>query len=549
MQKNTFRIGTLVGALLVTAYFIAAFNTPVIAVIAEKHGIHRFADYLFLASAVLLLGIIVNLVISLLAFKHVFKPWVIFLLISGSIASYYMKTYHVSIDRDMIQNVMETDYSETRALLSPELVMQILIFGILPSLLLLYLPVHYHSTWKELAKKGLVATASCVGIGAISLMYYQDYASLFRNNHHLRDEIIPLDYVYAGYSYARSTFAVPPGTMLKLGEDASAGPAWKEEPKMAVVILVVGETARAANFSLGGYTRSTNPELQNQDIIYFNHFYSCGTATAVSVPCMFSNLGKANYEDAVAKHQENLLDVIAHAGIPVVWRDNNSGCKGVCERVVYEDLGHAADTELCNSNECFDEILLSNLQQKIDAYQQQGKQGVVFVLHQHGSHGPDYFERVPPAFHRFTPYCRTNQIQLCTQQEIVNSYDNTILYTDHVLSLAIDFFKAHQSRYDGSLLYLSDHGESLGENNLYLHGLPYSIAPDEQVHIPALLWMSDGYATRFHFDKSCLQQESGQSYSHDNLFHSVLGLLDIHSAVYDKSQDLFHSCSLTKNPA
>jgi lipid A ethanolaminephosphotransferase len=194
--------------------------------------------------------------------------------------------------------------------------------------------------------------------------------------------------------------------------------------------------------------------------------------------------------------------------------------------------------EFCNDKECFDEILLQGLQEKIAAF----KNDSVIVLYQKGSHDPAYYQRSPQAFKKFTPECRSNQIYDCPREQVINAYDNSILYTDYFLTQVIHFLQKNAEQYNTALLYMSDHGESLGENGIYLHGLPYKFAPDEQTHIPFILWLSPEFASGFNIDSECLKQRSTEAYSHDNLFHSVLGMLDIQTGEYDAELDIFNAC-------
>jgi len=278
--------------------------------------------------------------------------------------------------------------------------------------------------------------------------------------------------------------------------------------------------------------------IAQQDIINFPKVTSCGTETAVSVPCMFSGLGRSHYSDSKAKSQEGLLDVINHAGISVLWRDNNSSCKGTCNRVAYEEMQHLQVPEFCNGRECFDEILLHQLNEKV-ALTAGSK---VIVLHQKGSHGPDYFERYPHDKEFFSPVCKTNQLQHCTKAEVVNAFDNTIRYTDYFLNKTIEWLKTKNDQYNTSLIYLSDHGESLGENSLYLHGMPFSIAPKEQKQVPFFMWLSANYVVANDIDNSCLRAISANSYSHDNLFHTALGMLNLQTGVYKSELDMVEPC-------
>ncbi|WP_415246253.1 phosphoethanolamine transferase [Thauera sp.] len=166
----------------------------------------------------------------------------------------------------------------------------------------------------------------------------------------------------------------------------------------------------------------------------------------------------------------------------------------------------------------------------------------MLVLHQLGNHGPAYFRRHPESFRRFTPSCDQDELSKCSREQILNSYDNALLYTDHVLARTIDLLEELDKQYDTAMIYVSDHGESLGENGLYLHGLPYSIAPDEQIKVPMVMWFSSGFAARNRLDQECLRAQTAQAASHDNLFHTVLGLLDVDTSVRDGALDLAAAC-------
>jgi len=253
---------------------------------------------------------------------------------------------------------------------------------------------------------------------------------------------------------------------------------------------------------------------------------------------MFLDVGRDRFEATLALRREGLLDVLQRAGVAVRWRDNNSGCKGVCDRVPYEDLSNLRVPGLCRDGECYDEILLHELQYHLDKLDRDA----VVVLHMKGSHGPAYFKRYPPAFEFFTPVCKSIELDRCPRQDIVNAYDNTLRYTDHVLSLTIDLLRRNAKRFDTAMLFVSDHGESLGENGLYLHGIPYALAPREQIHVPMLLWLSEGLRERLRIDVACLEARRREPSSHDNLYHSVLGLMGVRTAIYRPDRDLFRRC-------
>ncbi len=492
----------------------------------------------FMLSQFVLLLVLLNLFLYLVCFKYIFKPLVIGVLISASLASYFMNSYGIMLDRTMMQNVMQTDYKETFELLNPQMFYSLFLLGVIPSTFVLRTEIQYRSFAREIGSKLLLALLSLLVVAALVFAFYQDYASLSRNNRYLKYLINPTSYIYSLSSYLHRSLKDGNRVIKPLGEDAALTAAWKKGDKNNLVILVLGETARQMNFSLNGYQRETTPLTRTKDVISFKNVYSCGTATATSVPCLFSHLGRQAYSDSKAKGQEGLLDVLSHAGIEVLWRDNNSGCKGTCDRVQQERMSHLTVPDLCNATECYDEILLYKLQDYIE----QLKGDAVIVLHQKGSHGPAYYLRYPKAFEQFTPVCATNQLQECQQQEIVNAYDNTILYTDYFLAKTIDFLKGNSARFNTAMIYISDHGESLGENNLYLHGLPYFIAPDEQKHVPLMLWFSDEFATNNSINSTCLHGRGEKDYSHDNIFHSLLGLMGVSTTVYDKKLDLFAGC-------
>lgn len=306
-----------------------------------------------------------------------------------------------------------------------------------------------------------------------------------------------------------------------------------------LTVLVIGETARAANFALNGYARATTPQLAAEaGVINFRQVRSCGTSTAVSLPCMFLDVGRAGFSDTLAARRENLLDVLQRSGYAVLWRDNNSGCKGLCDRVQHDELMSAGVAGLCVGGECYDEILLHGLQESLDAF----VGDTVIVLHMKGSHGPAYYLRYPEAFEHFTPVCKTNQLDRCERETIVNAYDNTLRYTDHVLARTIALLRRNADRFDASLLYVSDHGESLGERGLYLHGVPYALAPSEQTHVPMLMWLSKSAESRYGIDAACLRGRQDEPLSHDNLYHSALGLLGVRTRLYRPESDLFRKC-------
>jgi lipid A ethanolaminephosphotransferase len=255
---------------------------------------------------------------------------------------------------------------------------------------------------------------------------------------------------------------------------------------------------------------------------------------------MFSVQEHDDFDREASWYEDSLLDIAARSGYSVYWIDNGNGCKGVCSRVSNRDV-HVSLGEMaaCPDSECFDEILVEEL----DAQLASVEGDTLIVLHQLGSHGPAYFRRYPDKFAVFAPECRSANFGDCTQTEITNSYDNTIVYTDHVISGAIDVLKAHAGEINASLIYMSDHGESLGESNMYLHGMPFKLAPLEQTRIPMIYWSASGTGVGGQSASMCARgAATTRPISHDNLFHTELGLLEIETAVYKPELDLFSTC-------
>ncbi|MFJ2996077.1 phosphoethanolamine transferase EptA [Raoultella planticola] len=462
----------------------------------------------------------------------------LFILLSAS-AQYFIWSFGVVIDRAMITNILDTTPAESFALMSGKMVLTLGLSGVLMVAFAWWIKISKAKTvWRSIAVRLLNILVSALLIVLVAALFYKDYASVFRNNKELVKSLSPSNSIVAINSwYAHNKMDNLP--LVKIGEDAVQKPEMHSGPRKNLTILVLGETSRAQNFSLGGYERETNPRLKQDDVIYFANTTSCGTATAVSVPCMFSNMPRAHYDEELAHHQEGVLDILQRAGIRVLWNDNDGGCKGACDRVPHQNVTDLNLTGQCIEGECYDEVLFHNLESYIDNLQQDG----IIVLHTIGSHGPTYYNRYPAEFRKFTPTCDTNEIQSCSQQQLTNTYDNTILYIDYVVDKAIKLLQSKQDKFTTSLVYLSDHGESLGEDGVYLHGLPWSIAPETQKHVPMLLWLSQDYQQRYGVSSQCLQQRAKTDpYSQDNLFSTLLGLLGVDTHEYQATDDILTPC-------
>ena len=480
-------------------------------------------------------------VLSFLNWRGWLKPVLTVFFLSAASGAYFMVSYGIVIDSTMITNVVQTDTKEALDLLNWRMLISLLVLGILPCWVLWKTPLQVLRLRQQIWSNTLTAVVSIVVIVAALLAIFQDFSSIMRNHTQLRYLVNPLNSYYAIGMVAAKPFQRDNKTLLPIGKDAQmATPKPNEKPPL--LLLVLGETARMGNFGVNGYERQTTPALAQENIISLKGVMSCGTSTATSVPCMFSHLGKEDFE-ARKNNYESLIDVLHHAGLAVLWIDNQSGCKGVCERVPQALTKELKHPTLCKDGECFDEIMLHQLDERIQALPAERRaKGVVVVMHQMGSHGPAYYKRVPDAFKKFQPECKSNALQECTREQVVNSFDNTILYTDHFLGQAIQWLKKSEATAASAMLYVSDHGESLGENNLYLHGLPYRVAPDVQKRVPWITWWSPQFEKQLGLSRTCLQNKVQMPLTHDNYFHSVLGLVNVSTEVYQAKLDVHADC-------
>jgi lipid A ethanolaminephosphotransferase len=517
-----------------------------IALWRELAGLHLLDGARGLVFALSGAGLIFALLCALLAlfaWRATLKPVIVLLLLTAAVGAHFMLTYHVVLDATMVANVLQTHPAEVRDLLGWRLVATVAVLGVLPAWWVWRMPLR-RVAWPRRAVENLALLAGALALAVLVLLAsFQGMSSAMRNHRHLRHVANPLNIVQALGQIAAQPLRRDESVVLPIGEDARLGSSYATQARPPLAVLVIGETGRSGNFGLNGYARATTPELAQQNVVSFRNAWSCGTSTAASLPCMFSHLGREAY-DRRPSNYEDLLDVLARAGLAVLWIDNQGGCKGVCARIPSASTASLHDAALCSDSECLDELMLRGLDERIAALPAERRaRGTVVVLHPMGSHGPAYSKRSPPASKRFLPECTSNVLQDCSHEQLVNAYDNTIVYTDHFLAETIRWLGSHDATAQTAMVYLADHGESLGENNLYLHGLPYTIAPDVQKRVPWIQWLSPAFERRHGVSAACLRQRIDAPVSHDNFFHSVLGLLDIDTRVYRRQLDVYAPCA------
>ncbi|WP_159990606.1 phosphoethanolamine transferase [Pelistega ratti] len=522
-------------------FFLFIQNIPFWKKLFELQAIDSFINIFFIISIAIFLFCAFCFIFGLLCWRFTSKLFIIFCILASAATNYYTLTYHIFMDKVMIANIFQTTLTEAKDLLTLRFLFWFIIFGVIPSIIILRIQLIYTNPWwKNLSKRMLLLISVLFTLLVTGIPFYKNYASLIRNNREIVKLITPSNFIVGLISYSKQIIAksLP---LIPIGTDAVIT---QKDKKKTIFIMVVGETSRAQNFSLNGYAKETNPKLkQYPDLVNFRNVFSCGTVTAISVPCMFSNMTRHDFSSSTANRQENILDIIQRVGIHTYWRDNDSGCKGVCDRIVHDEVAqYMQDQKIPNEGLYYDQYLLKNL----DTYINQQLEDSMIILHSNGSHGPAYYQRYPSTLKGlFRPSCDTNAIESCSPEEITNVYDNTILNVDDFLDKTIQLLQSYATDYNVALLYVSDHGESLGEKGFYLHGAPYIIAPKEQTHIPMIFWANQQFYQSRQLDLNCLKQVAEQQeFSHDNIFHSLLSIWHIKTTEYQAQFDIFNMCKI-----
>ncbi|MBS0340485.1 MAG: phosphoethanolamine--lipid A transferase [Proteobacteria bacterium] len=535
-------------ALWLGLYLALACNWPLFWDLMHIGGGQR-SEYL---PNLLLMGLLVACgnvaLLSLLAWSRWMKPlWVAVVLIAA-VSQYYMATYGVVMDPNMLANATHTDMNEVLDLFNWRLLFHVLLVGALPALAIWHARFSPRPFVAQLWRNALLFVAAAVVAAGGALAMNRDFAPLMRNHTKLRYMTNPLAPIYSATTLGVRALFSHKRQLIPVSGGAALGASYAAQARPPLLVVVVGETARADHFGLNGYGRDTTRDLAARNVLSWRQVQSCGTSTLASVPCMFSPLDKAAFESANDDY-ENLTDVLQAAGLAVFWLDNQpGGCKGVCDRIphasAFAGLDAVTRDALCPAgDECLDEVMLRGLDARIEALSpERRKRGVVLLLHQMGSHGPAYYLRSSRSSKRFMPECRVNVLSDCSRDELVNAFDNTIVYTDQFLGKTIDWLKARSDHYDTAMMYVGDHGESLGEFGLFLHGMPYTVAPEAQKHVPWVMWFSDAMRERDKLSLRCAQAGLDKPLSHDNLYHTVLGTMDVQSPSYKASLDALADC-------
>lgn len=493
--------------LIISFINIFLYHIPFFKFAINNVGIASFDGVLTIFSLGVLALVIDALILYIIMFlsNHVGKVLLVLFANINAIAVYFISTYGVIIDKTMIGNILNTNYEESSSFLSFNLFLYLILLGIIPSILIIKIKIVKVKFPRFLTHIGLTF------VFLLSFLYLNSSKTLWIDKHSktLGGLAMPWSYIVNTnrYFYHKS---------LKNEKEILLPNATVKDKKKSIVVLVIGESARSKNFSLYGYKKNTNPLLSKINNVYSFKAESCATYTTAGVKCILEH-----------KETDDLYEILPNYlfrnDIEVVWRTTNWGEPPIQIKKYQkkEDL-----QKLCQGERCeYDEVLLSGLKEQILV---SDKNKILIVLHASTSHGPTYNKKYPQEFNKFSPVCESVELGNCTQEELINAYDNTIVYTDYILANLIENLKQLET-YSSCMMFVSDHGESLGENELYMHGIPASIAPEEQLDIPFIVWVSDNSKELKH----------NEMLSQQHVFHSVLDFLAIETPIYDKSMSIF----------
>ena len=519
-----------VSLIVAVSVFVALFSN--LAYFKAAIGMYGLSGYnaIFVGFLFFYITSLFVIVLSLLCHRRLIKPLLVGFLLLSSVIAYFTDQYSTIFDHAMIGNILETRVAEARDLYNFKLIVYVALLGVLPSIAIYFARLD-HPHWKieTIARIRLLAVA-VLTLAVFTFGFSARLTAMKHEHREIAGKVNPTYALFSAVKLFKRTWLTRSYAHQVVGADANIP---KEDVDRELVIMVVGETVRADHLSLNGYGRDTNPRLKHEDVISFANFWSCETSTAKSVPCMFSHFTRAQFSRPKARAADNALDVLKRAGVSILWRDNNSDSKGVADHVTYQQFHTPKTNPVCNSGECRDEGMLHGLQDYIDHQ----KGDILIVLHQMGNHGPAYYKRYPAQFEQFKPVCRTNDLGSCSTEQISNAYDNALLYTDYFLSKIIALLKRNDEEFETAMMYVSDHGESLGELGQYLHATPYILAPDAQKHIPFVMWF--GKHIRHEIVLDDIAERRIRRFSHDNIFSTLLGLFEIRSEAYDADMDIF----------
>ena len=439
--------------------------------------------------------------------------------IINATAAYFIITYSVMIDATTIENVFNTRYSEASGFFSGSLWLFIFVFGVLPALFCLLQPV----VFGKVKKLAICLVSSLAIVLVVAAMNISQTLWISQHDTELGGLLQP-------WSYVVNTGRVISFSFDKQAEEIKLPDGKITDDEKAVVVLVIGESARKANFQLYGYQRDTNPLLSKQEGLKVYQANSCATYTTAGTKAILE-------PEDTGDLYELLPNYAFRTGVDVSWRTSNWGEPPIHidEYLTNEELG----TKYPDENIYNDAILLKGLRERIESSQ---KNKVLIVLHTSTSHGPNYASKYPKEFEVYQPVAKNVEEGENNVEMLVNAYDNTIRYTDFLLDSLINTLRS-MTDWKSAMIFISDHGESLGENKVFMHGLPMQLAPKVQYEIPFMVWTSEGFRNykRTSDKEEAPEGELPAVLEQHYIFHSVLNLLSIQSPAYNKAYDIFET--------
>lgn len=520
--------------LFLSAFFwTACFNAPIVSSIIKSASTDKnnLLPTLILALAVSVSVFFLSMsIIALLGLlpRLIFKGLMILLTLLGATSLVVWLYYGIAMTPDMVRNFLATDFHEASGYWSWSLALNFILIT-LPGLLLINRLRSSRRPESKLKRLGICVVTLLCGVFVLFIQL-QPFSALMRGDKSLRYLFAPVNIVYSTSSTLLRD--QNPEKAQKVIVDASPKAIFTSD-KPTLFVVLIGETARSTNWQLASYEKPTNPELSKLNIINIPKVQACGTSTDVSLPCMLSRVGRRDYDRKRILTEESLPSLLKRAGFSVTWVDNQSGCKGTCDGV--RVTKPTPDPLYCHAGTCMDGVFNRSIDEAFNALKTQSH--AVLFLHMMGSHGPAYYKRSTESEKVFGKECTDPTFKSCSKESIRAAYDSSIRYTDRVVA---ELIRKLQNKTDinTALIYLSDHGESLGENGLYLHGAQYYIAPDEQKIVPMVMWFSEPFKKNYTIDTRVIEENSHKPVTHDHLYHTILGLLNVRSSTYDSQWDL-----------
>ena len=493
---------------LLCSIFTFFFNIPFLQFLFQHAETDSLPGQFLIASVLVLLILLHYFVYYLLVFllRPVGKGIIALWFVLNACCTYFVITYHTMMDESMLGNVFNTRYSEASGFFSLPLVLFVLLLGILPATLILRARIQ-QGTWKRF---GLSAGGSLAASLILILLNFNQTLWISKYDTELGGLVMP-------WSYTVNTIRLVNHKVKKEEKEILLPDARFADNEKSVMVLVIGESARKANFQLYGYRRATNPRLSALPDLHVINANSCATYTTAGTKSILEYT-------STSKLYEILPNYLYRTGADVVWRTSNWGEPPV--HIPEYATRKQLVSQYAWTGEVHDEVLTCGLRERI---QESTMNKILIVLHTSTSHGPDYQHQYPAEFEVFTPVCSKIEEAQKDRSKLVNAYDNSVIYTDYILTNIIDTLRT-LTDWHTAMLYVSDHGESLGEDGLFMHGVPLKMAPREQYEIPMLLWVGDNHRK---------VSPSGQTRDQHVVFHTVLDFLSVESEIFNKEQSLF----------